>query len=243
MTDRERGSAELRNVFGSNLRKLARNYPSVSALCRQLGINRTQFNRYLSGESYPRPDVLDQICRFFDVDARILLRPLERIENDNTSPIFDVFTHINHADPQAELAEGFYFVETTTPNVSIARLLFVRHIGPSILLKGFAPAKTVSAPKSAREICGFATHNGQAVYALMARQNGNDQHMMVLEPVEYPHPAWSGYIVDLAKAEQVTHAINLHFIGRDWQTALRVLRTNPTRTDASDNAGPEVAAH
>lgn len=44
-----------------------------------MGINRTQFNRYLTGESFPRPDVLHQICLFFDVDARILLEPLDEL--------------------------------------------------------------------------------------------------------------------------------------------------------------------
>ncbi|MFC2967186.1 helix-turn-helix domain-containing protein [Acidimangrovimonas pyrenivorans] len=69
--------ADLRSVFGTNLRRLAAAEESVTALCAKLGINRTQFNRYLAGETFPRPDVLDRICRYFDVDARILLEPLE----------------------------------------------------------------------------------------------------------------------------------------------------------------------
>ena len=64
--------AELRSMLGANLRRLTRGAVSISALCRDLGINRTQFNRYLAGESFPRPDVLHRICSFFDVDARIL---------------------------------------------------------------------------------------------------------------------------------------------------------------------------
>jgi transcriptional regulator with XRE-family HTH domain len=59
-------------MFGANLRELSRRYASISDLSRRLDINRTQFNRYLSGESFPRPDVLDKICEFFGVDARIL---------------------------------------------------------------------------------------------------------------------------------------------------------------------------
>ncbi len=71
--------SELREVFGSNLRKLSQASVSISQLCRDLGINRTQFNRYLSGESFPRPDVLHRICDFFGVDARILLEPVETL--------------------------------------------------------------------------------------------------------------------------------------------------------------------
>jgi len=68
--------SDLRNRLGANLRQLTRDASSISALCRELGINRTQFNRYLSGESFPRPDVLHRICTFFRVDARILLEPV-----------------------------------------------------------------------------------------------------------------------------------------------------------------------
>lgn len=72
--------AVLRQVLGDNLRLLCQNVPSVSTLCREIGVNRTQFNRYLSGEAFPRPDVLYRICRRFDVDANILLEPLQARE-------------------------------------------------------------------------------------------------------------------------------------------------------------------
>ena len=70
-------------MFGANLRQLASAYPSISELSRQLGINRTQFNRYLSGESFPRPDVLARICRFCEVDARVLLEPVSKLTTKN----------------------------------------------------------------------------------------------------------------------------------------------------------------
>jgi len=72
--------AELRQIFGENLRKLAKEYDSVAGLCRKLEINRTQFNRYLSGESFPRPDILHRIATFFGKDARILLESVDQIE-------------------------------------------------------------------------------------------------------------------------------------------------------------------
>lgn len=70
-------------VFGKNLRELSGQAQSVAQLCRDLQINRTQFNRYLSGEAFPRPDVLSIICEFFDVDARILLEPLSDLRQKN----------------------------------------------------------------------------------------------------------------------------------------------------------------
>jgi transcriptional regulator with XRE-family HTH domain len=73
--------AELRSMFGSNLRSLAKGYTSISELSRQLGINRNQFNRYLSSESFPRPDVLARICFFFEVDARVLLESVDHMQS------------------------------------------------------------------------------------------------------------------------------------------------------------------
>ncbi|WP_304798234.1 helix-turn-helix domain-containing protein [Pseudotabrizicola sp.] len=63
-------------ILGDNLRQLCRDTQSISEMCRTIGVNRTQFNRYLSGTAFPRPDVLFRICRHFEVDANILLHPL-----------------------------------------------------------------------------------------------------------------------------------------------------------------------
>ena len=41
MSNPKRNPTELRNMFGANLRSLAKRYPSISELSRQLGINRT----------------------------------------------------------------------------------------------------------------------------------------------------------------------------------------------------------
>lgn len=74
--------AEVRAVFGQNLRVLCEGESSISDLCRRIGINRTQFNRYLGGEAFPRPDILQRICAHFSVDARILLEPIAQIRAD-----------------------------------------------------------------------------------------------------------------------------------------------------------------
>lgn len=77
MADQMRPSpADLRMILGQNLQQLCRDVASVSEMCREIGVNRTQFNRYLSGNAFPRPDVLYRICNHFGVDANILLRPL-----------------------------------------------------------------------------------------------------------------------------------------------------------------------
>ena len=78
----DRSPADIRAVFAQNLKELMGASPNVSALCRELSLNRTQFNRYLAGESFPRPDILQKICLHFGLDARILLQPLSELKND-----------------------------------------------------------------------------------------------------------------------------------------------------------------
>lgn len=68
------------NVFGDNLRLLCGRRPSIASVARDLEISKVQFNRYLNGESHPKPPVLQRICSYFDVDGRILLEPLDVVE-------------------------------------------------------------------------------------------------------------------------------------------------------------------
>ncbi|MEL6959829.1 MAG: helix-turn-helix transcriptional regulator [Pseudomonadota bacterium] len=72
-----------RDVFSQNLKVLMGDKPNVSQVCRDIGINRTQFNRYLGGTSWPRPDVLVQICTHFDTDARVLTTPLSEFSSES----------------------------------------------------------------------------------------------------------------------------------------------------------------
>ena len=50
-------------------------YPSISEVCRQIGINRQQFNKYLSGTYAPSRGNLAQICRFFKIDPDTIQLP------------------------------------------------------------------------------------------------------------------------------------------------------------------------
>lgn len=64
---------ETREALSANLKLLCKDEPSISHVCREMGVNRTQFNRYLFGETLPRADVLARICKYFDVDESIIL--------------------------------------------------------------------------------------------------------------------------------------------------------------------------
>ncbi|MVO16831.1 helix-turn-helix domain-containing protein [Parasedimentitalea huanghaiensis] len=76
MLKRNQNQQELRDVLGANLRRLTKGL-NVTQVARDLDIHRTQFNRYLHGESFPGPALLARICRHFKVDANILIRPID----------------------------------------------------------------------------------------------------------------------------------------------------------------------
>lgn len=58
-----------------NLRLLCTYRPSISIVARDLGLNRSQFNRYLAGTSTPRPPLLRRICDHFGVEEFEIYMP------------------------------------------------------------------------------------------------------------------------------------------------------------------------
>ena len=64
--------------FAENLRLLCDYQPSVAEVCRRLGINRAQFNKYLSGKHIPSRNVLRRLCDFFGVEEYEVFLPAEQ---------------------------------------------------------------------------------------------------------------------------------------------------------------------
>ncbi len=232
MTDNNRSPAELRSMFGANLKQLAGEYRSISELCRQLGINRTQFNRYLAGESFPRPDVLDRMCRFFRVDARILLKPLEEIEPHTHHPASEFIDKFLATGTEKTLSPGFYHVIEDTPKgheTARHRLLFVRRIRHCTLLRSYEPRLHMpNCMASAREIQGIVSHIGGQICALMSRPGAQDCRMMILsEPSEQTGQTWSGHVYRIAQGgtpRSGSNPLSLRYLGHDLSAALQVRR-------------------
>ena len=59
--------------FPLNLRLLCSYGRSTSEICRRIGLNRQQFNKYLNGQSQPSLSTLRRICDFFGVDETEIL--------------------------------------------------------------------------------------------------------------------------------------------------------------------------
>lgn len=66
--------------FAINLRLLCSTESSVSAICRQIGLNRQQFNKYLSGAARPSPANMRKIAVHFGVRPAEFILPANEFE-------------------------------------------------------------------------------------------------------------------------------------------------------------------
>lgn len=69
----------LSNSFSEKLRSLCAHYRSVSEVCRMLGLNRQQFDRYLTGRVRPSQHNLQRIAEGFGVEVSELIDPAREI--------------------------------------------------------------------------------------------------------------------------------------------------------------------
>lgn len=240
MSKTTRSPAELRNMFGANLRVLSQEYTSISELCRQLVINRTQFNRYLSGESFPRPDVLDRICEFFNVDARILLEPvmeLGRAEDVLNGPILADFVGVGlNAIPEDVFPSGFYrfarrsFLDNT---IFATGLVYAFRSDDICYVRGYEPKEAMrqqglATESAAREWRGYATRQEDGIALIISRRNAMTCSFNYLSRVaSFENNHWVGYVTRTVRESptenRVTRMVYEH-LGREAGPAFEAAR-------------------
>ncbi len=235
-----RSPAELRNMFRANLRTLASNYPSISALARELGINRTQFNRYLSGESFPRPDILARICDFFSVDARVLLEPVEKISL-NGGPIDSAYLRDFMGQavlnvPEQDFPSGFYQFSRRSfvkDNEYIRGLAYVKRDGSNTFLRGYEPKSAMAmqgippAP-TAREYRGFVLKVEDGLTLVASRRNGITASLNFLNRVtSFDNNFWVGYVARTVRENSSSHRMTrlvYEHLGKDTARIMETAR-------------------
>lgn len=228
-------------MFGANLRKLSADYASISDLSRQLGINRTQFNRYLAGESFPRPDVLARICGFFKVDARVLLEPVDLI-GSGQDPIANPFLR-NYVGSAARnvsteiFPDGFYrFSRRSFVNndVFVVGLVHVRREGVNTYLRGFEAKEAMRiqylpTDSAAREFRGIVMQQEDGIALIVSRNNAMTSSFNYLNrTASFENNFWAGYVTrtvpETAGGLRATRLV-YEFLGKRAVHALAAART------------------
>lgn len=232
--------AQLRNMFGANLRHLSREYPSISALARQLGINRTQFNRYLSGESFPRPDVLARICSFFEVDARVLLEPVDQISRHGgpiCSPFLAEFMGVAvQVVSEKDFPSGFYHFSRRSfmrDTAYVRGLIHVHREGDNTFLRGYEPKiamamQGIPGNPRAREYRGFVLKVEDGVTLTITRRNGLTASLNYLNRViSFENNFWVGYVARTVREDAASTRLNrvvFEHIADDFPRVMKIAR-------------------
>lgn len=240
--DQPLSPADLRSVFGQNLRLLSQDYPSISALCSDLGINRTQFNRYLSGDSFPRPDILHRICRFFDVDARILLTPIPDLPKASrgilSHPFMDDWLgHGVTQVPEDLFPSGFYrfsrrgFMDDRR---FLQGVVLVRRVDGHAFLVGMEPREAMrqqglAVSRAQREFRGVILRQDEGISILISRRGAKTGSYNFLSPVaSYENNFWEGYVTRTVRSQpagrRITRMVYEH-LGTDTPSILRAARS------------------
>ena len=239
--------AELRGVFGANLRRLGQDAASISALCRDLGINRTQFNRYLAGESFPRPDVLHRICRFFGVDARILLEPVTHIRDTPRDLLRHPFI-ANYVGAgmmglsEEEFPSGFYRFSRAAFSEEerfVVGLVHIPRRDGFTFLRGFEPKEAMSmhdlpTDPASREFRGFVMPQAEGIAAMVSRNGAVTTSFNYLSrAAALANHFWVGYTVRTTPENpsgRRAARLVYEFLGHDTHKVLAAARSTGYRT-------------
>jgi transcriptional regulator with XRE-family HTH domain len=230
-------------MLGANLRQLSQQAASISALCRELGINRTQYNRYLAGESFPRPDVLHRICTHFGVDARILLEPVGNIgapaQSVLTNPaVAEYMEGIIRPVPESDFPSGFYrFIRRSfmEDDKFVSGLIYIFRDKEGTFLKGFEAKEAMRgqglAPTAAnREFRGAIIPQEDGVAALVSRKGQLTTSFNYLARVPtFENVHWVGYTArtvreNVSGGRRVERLLYEH-LGRDMRKVLPAARS------------------
>jgi transcriptional regulator with XRE-family HTH domain len=234
--------AELRTMFGRNLRILVNQYPSVSEVSRRLGINRTQLNRYLQGESFPRPDVLHKICAFFDVDARVLLEPVETLraqaESYQNGPLEDFFEKGSQALSETDFPAGFYRFSRQSfmqDDCFIEGLVYVWRKHDQTFVRGYEAKAAMDlnylpSTGDKREFRGTAALAEGGVAFIVSRRNATTCSFNFLTRVaSFDGTFWTGYVSRTISEQptglRATRLVYEH-LGRDRQKVFEAARNS-----------------
>jgi transcriptional regulator with XRE-family HTH domain len=122
------------------MRLLCSYRPSITLVASDLGIHRSQLNRYLAGDASPRAPLLRRIGDYFGVEVHELMMPhddfaeivsLRGIANDNSTR--DLRKHLDQvirfSDPRIRKLEGTffeYYFSMSTPGMVLRSLIGFR---------------------------------------------------------------------------------------------------------------------
>ena len=98
-------SQSIHKLFAANLREHCARFASIAELCRLTGINRAQFNRYLSGQNLPNPSTMAKLCAVLAVPETTLFAS-QKTRSESLARLLPA------SSQPIDLPTGYYFLYT-----------------------------------------------------------------------------------------------------------------------------------
>lgn len=154
---------ELRAAFSANLRRLLEKEKSIAHVCREISINRQQFNRYLAGETLPSTGNIRKIAKYFDVTENTLFSRdhAERAGRNvvETDPFFARLSEAFSGDVK-QTSPGRYFCYLPFPGEPVTKcfrgLLVVKTFRGHTQVNGFFAFRSVGSTGRLGDISRFS---------------------------------------------------------------------------------------
>jgi transcriptional regulator with XRE-family HTH domain len=102
--------ASIYEMMSANLFALCATHGSIAEVCRQTGINRQQFNKYLAGNTFPSKETLTRLATFFKVDETELIMGKPVVVPEATRLPYQeiVMDELRAGGRRCELKVGYY---------------------------------------------------------------------------------------------------------------------------------------
>lgn len=136
----------LRLNMANNLRRLTSQVGSANYVCRELDINRQQYEKYLKGRSLPSPTTLKKICAYFKISEENLFAADPDAAPDIQEPAghasqpgaCEAILEPLFSEPPPSIKPGIYFLWMTVPtrpNEVVCAPLFIERSGDRVTFR------------------------------------------------------------------------------------------------------------
>ncbi|AXI45815.1 XRE family transcriptional regulator [Sulfitobacter sp. SK012] len=185
----------MKKNFSQNLRHICAKSGSISHVCREIGINRHQFGRYLNGESLPAAHTLHRISSYLKVAESDLFEPNDQFiekhkqhfKHIDGTPADILTTTFSDQSKRLRRYLGHYHVYLTTPTWDGQIMCILTHTYEQ---NGYVVARTLQRAKSKdgsmrqrARFDGLATFRGNRIYVI---EREPDENGSIAETVLYP---------------------------------------------------------
>lgn len=181
--------------FSLNLRSLCAERGSIAQVCREIGINRQQFNRYLSGQGLPAAHNMRRIAKYFGLNESDLFKPhnlfsktyLDKGTAKDGSPLDALSQAFNDQAKGLRRYLGFYHAHFRTPSWEgkiMRSLLWLYEKDGFVVTRSLE--RVISSEDSIRQrirFDGLAAFRSSRIYVLESEQSDSAG---IVETIMFP---------------------------------------------------------